>query len=117
MGSEKQIILVLNAVNSGCQMSHEIADLTGLSRAHCASYLAVLADDGLIRRTHTFALELTKGHPFHRYGPALPIQHGGQPLTDETGDAMPCCGFHLAKSPGPADLFPPRPRSPRTAGN
>jgi transcription initiation factor IIE alpha subunit len=45
----KQIVRVLDAVNEGGETSDQISAMTGLSVATVASYLTVLARDGLVQ--------------------------------------------------------------------
>lgn len=67
----KQITMVLNAVNDGCETSREVADLTGLSIPTVANYLNELTQLGSIRRVKRNAISFNGGTRHHLYGPAI----------------------------------------------
>lgn len=67
----KQIEKVMVAVTEGCFTSDQCSAFTGLSIATCSSYLSVLAEDGLIRRSKKSALKLnSRGPRSHIYVPS-----------------------------------------------
>jgi predicted transcriptional regulator len=63
----KQIVRVLESVEQGAFTSDQVAAMTGLSVATASAWLSALCEDGLIKRTHRYALGRGPGRRFHRY--------------------------------------------------
>lgn len=47
----KQIVMVLEAIENGCETSADVAIITGLSIATCSAWITKLSEDGLIEIT------------------------------------------------------------------
>lgn len=69
--SDKQISVVLEAVQSGAATSTEVSSLTGLSVPAASSYLSQLYELGMITRERGMVRFAVRGHSSYRYSPAV----------------------------------------------
>lgn len=68
---EKHLVQVLEAVQRGCDDSHDISDVTGIRRECVSNYLTELRRDGLIvRRRGMVRRRNERGPPCFVYDPA-----------------------------------------------
>ena len=66
---EKQIIMVLTAIENGCRTTTEMAEVTGLSLKHCSAWTRELCLCGLVVKSGNAARRFSHGAQPYFYEP------------------------------------------------